>query len=144
MLSTYFDISNLPIIQRKLYADDDIESPNFRLADPMLLPSDLERGDREFKKFAETTFRHLVLEEERRQGIQGNSDLRVFCRLDISVVPDANGKLSYFVNEVTNFSRCALFLKVVGQGVNSVAMDIAIALRTWVAMRRSRNESEDN
>ena len=101
------------------------------------------KGNEELIQFASTTFRHLVLEEESLLKQKGNSDLRVFCRLDISVIRDEKGDLHYFSNEISNTLRCNLFLAFLDEARNVMASDIAVALRTWVAMRRSRKEISD-
>lgn len=120
---------------RILYARRTTNDPNFTLANPMATREELEIAEHEFKYFAITTFQKLVDAQEQQFGT-GNSMLRVLCRLDISVIRDQSGRLSYFVNEVSKSLRTVLFLSS-ALNAQSSAMDIAIALRTLVAVRRS-------
>jgi hypothetical protein len=57
-----------------------------------------EAGD-EINTFAETTLRHLIKAEQLAH--HHTPSISLFCRLDIGIMPDDNGALKYFVNEVT-------------------------------------------
>jgi hypothetical protein len=68
----------------------------------------------ELHQYAMTTWKHLVQIENRRFGIK-NSTLKVYCRLDISFMPDTDGKLKYFVNEVGRSSTLVLWMNEVSK-----------------------------
>lgn len=93
-----------------------------------------------FSDFVEKTFRALVKKEEEVSGV-GNSDFRVFCRLDVVAFREKNKRLSFFAKGVRGMGA-ELFL---GQSDTAEKVkfpkDIAIALRTWVAIRRSLKEA---
>jgi hypothetical protein len=97
---------------------------------------DVAKGHEEFVSFAMTTYRRLVEMEENSHFGAGNSDLRVLCRFDISALLDRSGRVSYFVNEVTEPARMALFMRT-AVSPPTIAMNLAIALRTKIALKRS-------
>lgn len=106
--------------------------------------SSILTGEIDLVEFATSTFRALVLQEEALLEQRGRSDLRVFCCLDISVLKDSQGDLHYFTNEVSNTLRSNLFFPFFEHGRNVGACDIAIALRTLVAMERSQKAHTEN
>ncbi|KAF8329671.1 hypothetical protein F5887DRAFT_1082366 [Amanita rubescens] len=107
-----------------------------KLSNPMASRPDVAKGHEEFMSFAMTTYQRLVEMEEKNYFGPGNSDLRVLCRFDISALLDRSGRVSYFVNEVTEPARMALFLRTAVSPL-TIAMNIAIALRTKIALKRS-------
>jgi len=107
-----------------------------KLANPMASRPEVAKGHEEFTSFAMTTYQRLVEMEEKAHFGAGNLDLRVLCRFDISALLDRSGRVSYFVNEVTEPARMALFLRT-SVSPPTIAMNIAVALRTQIALKRS-------
>jgi hypothetical protein len=103
------------------------------------LPSYIhEEGTRVFKEFVTKTYYGLIHCDERI--LQGRlSDLRIFCRIDVSVFKDSANNYQYFANEVEASHGTALFLDYIGSQGPRAAADLATALRTMVALRRVRN-----
>jgi len=67
-----------------------------------------------------------------------NSSLRVFCRVDMGIFVDPEGKASYFINEVERGIATSLF---VGDGqytVGQVGMDVARSLKPWITSEKGR------
>jgi hypothetical protein len=112
------------------------KSPEFTLTNPLATRLEVQKSFEEFTFFATTTHRKLVELQEKDLLGPGYSDLRVLCRLDISALLDRSGRVSYFVNEVTDPTRMSLFLRT-AVNPRGVSMDIAIALRTRIALTRS-------
>lgn len=97
------------------------------------LPSTLQQqGLQEFLDFALNTYYALIEEDER--SFKRFSQLRVFCRLDISVHFDALRKCyDFFVNETAFTHKAVLFLHYLENDKARVASDMAITLRGLVA-----------
>jgi hypothetical protein len=103
------------------------------------LPSYIQsKGTRAFQHFVTQTYRGLIQADERILKIGQLSDLRVFCRLDISVFMSEAGSYRYFVNEVEASHGTGLFLHYIPTPGPRVMTDLAIALKTMVALRRAR------
>jgi hypothetical protein len=102
------------------------------------LPSHIHsQGTQAFKDFVTSTYHGLIHWDE--QILEDRlSDLRVFCRIDVSVLLDSTGKYQYFANEVEASHGTALFLHYIGRQGSRVAADFATAFRTMVALRRAR------
>lgn len=103
-----------------------------------VLPSHIHaQGTQAFKDFVTKSYYGLIhcdeLVLENRL-----SDLRVFCRIDVSVFMDSTGNYQYFVNEVEASHGTALLLHYTGNQGPRIAVDFATALRTMVAVRRAR------
>jgi hypothetical protein len=102
------------------------------------LPSYIQsRGTKAFQHFITQTYRGLIQADESILKIGRLSDLRVFCRLDVSVFRN-KGSYSYFINEVEASHGTGLFLHYVPTPGPRVITDLAIALRTRVALERAR------
>jgi hypothetical protein len=99
-------------------------------------------GTEVLKDFATKTYRYLVNEEEKR--IDRPSDLRVFCRLDISIfLNNLTNQHEYFVSEIVTTHRAALFLPYMdGPTTFRFAADYAATIRAWVAMHRSHRAAQ--
>lgn len=99
----------------------------------------IEKAQEGFFDFVDKSYRALVKKAEKDTGM-GNSDLRVFCRLDVVAmgVESEGGSegMSFFVNGVRGMGA-GLFFSYAPQDMEEFSKDIAIALRTWVAIRRS-------
>ena len=103
------------------------------------LGSDLQcQGTKDLDNFLNRTFYGLVQQEEKVFGGE-LSDLRVFCRLDVSVFQDTKGKYHYFINEVEASHGTSLFLDYIHTKASRIASDLAIAMRAKVALRRARD-----
>jgi hypothetical protein len=111
------------------------------LTNPYLPSIDTEAGFASLKAFAADTLRGLIILDETTIPIRANgktvhSDLRVFCRLDISVLFHA-GQYHWFVNEIAATAKAGLFLKFMGPITNSLVADYTLAIRSMVAVRRA-------
>jgi hypothetical protein len=58
-----------------------------------------EAGEAQLYHFAEVTLKVLIQMEEEEVGLD-DSSLRLFCRMDISIIDNGRGGLDYFINEV--------------------------------------------
>jgi hypothetical protein len=56
-------------------------------------------GEEQLYRFAEVTLEALIRMEEEELGLDDLS-IRLFCRMDISVIDNGRGGLDYFVGEV--------------------------------------------
>ena len=103
------------------------------------LGSDLQsQGTKDFETFLKKSFYGLVQQEEK--VLQGElSDLRVFCRLDVSIFQDMNGKYHYFINEVEASHGTTLFVNYIHQRGPRIMSDLANSIRAKVALRRARD-----
>jgi hypothetical protein len=97
---------------------------------------ELARGTSAFKKFAEETFAGLVGERERAHLPGRRSDLRMFARLDISVIQKESGEREFFVNEVEMGHTVNLFFAQVSHTVGMIAETLVGALHDKVLARR--------
>ncbi len=86
-------------------------------------------GTLEFHQFATHTFQALLKEEE--GSTRRTSSLRIFCRLDISVMESA-GKYCYFVNGLERSSETELCLSCTPHAP-TFAITMADALGGYVA-----------
>lgn len=99
----------------------------------------------EFTDFVNTTFRALVNKDEENMSDRSGkfSDYRIFCRLDVAVLPLSTGEYSWFVNELECSTNAGLGLKenYIGGEHLSIATDLAMALRSYAAVygRRAQN-----
>jgi len=59
----------------------------------------LEVAKKELHSFAEHTLSHLIKAE--RRAYHFTPSIALFCRMDIGIMPNKNGDLRYFVNEIT-------------------------------------------
>lgn len=108
--------------------------------DYFLQQDSFEKALKGFSDFVDKTFRAFVKKEEVVVGI-GNSDLRVFCRLDIVALEDENKQVGFFVNGVRGMGAGLFLGQSKAEEMVEFSKDIAIALRTWVAIRRSLKEA---
>ncbi|KAH7919854.1 hypothetical protein BV22DRAFT_1050777 [Leucogyrophana mollusca] len=70
-----------------------------------------EQADNELHEFALTTLEELIIQEENQ--LQQKSTLRIFARMDISVIADpSTGDLCYFVNEVERSPAVSVFSRI--------------------------------
>ncbi len=98
-------------------------------------PEGLEKAQEGFCNFVDEAYRALVKKAEKDVGM-GSSDLRVFCRLDVAVMDIKGEGMRFFVNGVRGMGA-GLFFSYAPEGMEEFSKDVAIALRTWVAIRRS-------
>lgn len=117
----------------------DLEEPSTPDLCDSTLPSALQRqGLDEFQDFALKTYYALIEADE--QSFTKLSQLRVFCRLDISVHFDAERRgYDFFVNEIAYTHKAVLFLHNLANDKARVATDMATALRGLVAYHRALN-----
>lgn len=117
----------------------DLEEPSTPNLCDSTLPSVLQRqGLEEFQDFALKTYYALIEADE--QSFTKFSQLRVFCRLDISVHFDAERRrYDFFVNEIAYTHKAVLFLHYLEQDKSRVTTDMAMALRGLVAYHRALN-----
>lgn len=86
-------------------------------------------------RFARETFAGLV--DARERLLEGNkTDLRMFGRLDISVIQLEDGKRDFFVNEIKMGHTANLFFRHVPKLVGPVSEEFATALRDKGLSRR--------
>lgn len=95
--------------------------------DAALDTSVLEKGMNDFLEFAVKTYTGVVEERERKYHLK-KSDLRMFGRLDISVLEREDGKREFFVNEIEMNHTMSLFLRNVGSLASTVAESFASVL----------------
>lgn len=107
-----------------------------RLANSDLDANELKRGTETFKKFAQDTFAGLVEVRERKHLRGRRSDLRMFARLDISVLQTETGEKQFFVNEVEMGHTANLFFAQVPLVAGSMADTLVGALHDKVLARR--------
>ncbi|KAF8329668.1 hypothetical protein F5887DRAFT_923674 [Amanita rubescens] len=124
-------------------SEDFIEGVGEKKGKLKMEPEGFEKVKEGFRDFVEESYRALVKKAEKDMGT-GNSDLRVFCRLDVAAmrVEESEGAsegMGFFVNGVRGMGA-GLFFSYAGQDMEEFSKDIAIALRTWVAIRRSVRE----
>jgi hypothetical protein len=110
------------------------------IANPMGLPKEeLDAARLELETFAETTLRNLV--EAERMAYYHRPSIETFCRLDIGVMPDEEGNLRYFVNEVTRSPTAACLFSGYTFGVKTVApnlgADFAVAFHRYLCQQHS-------
>ena len=104
-----------------------------------MLPSHIHfSSTRAFKAFVTNTHHGLIHHDECILNRDRLSDLRVFCRIDVSVFMDTTGKYQYFANEVEASHGTTLFLHYIDRQGPRIAADLATALRMMVALRRAR------
>lgn len=96
----------------------------------------LNEATKRFLDFVDTTYRSLVLKEEMEVG-RGCSDLRVFCRLDVVVMEEESGGLNFVVDGVRGIWAGLFLQQSPVKEITAFSKDIAIALRTWLAIRLS-------
>jgi hypothetical protein len=103
------------------------------------LGSDLQsKGTKDFETFVKKSFYGLIQEEEK--VLWGElSDLRVFCRVDVSIFQDTKGKYQYFINEVEASHGTTLFIEYIHQRGPRIMSDLASSIRAKVALRRARD-----
>jgi hypothetical protein len=99
-------------------------------------PDSFQKALEGFSGFVNKTFRALVKKEEEMVGV-GNSDLRVFCRMDFVPLEEQNNRLDLFVNGVRGMGAGLFLGHSDPEEMVEFSKDIAVALRTWVAIRRS-------
>ncbi|KAH9910591.1 uncharacterized protein BXZ73DRAFT_83411 [Epithele typhae] len=88
-------------------------------------------GLNELQTFAEVTFKGLCQLE---QGCSptGSSDLTLFARIDIGLIPDNQGGFQYFVNEVERSWGTTLFGSLESHVVVSAVHQFGQSLAAWV------------
>lgn len=92
----------------------------------------------EYREQARNDFMNFVLETYSRllsievKTIGSRSTLSVFCRIDVGLFLDANGKASYFVNEVERTLTTSLWVRDRDIPINSVSSTIGKSLHTWI------------
>lgn len=94
--------------------------------------SDAERnlGETQFKDFVMGQFRGLCERECPPDG--SSSTLKVFCRMDVSLMVSGSGKLGYFVNEVERTNTASLWMSLLDADTrNSVRECFRNALIKW-------------
>lgn len=72
-----------------------------------VLLKDCKRGIKEYRTFVLQVVRRLIRLEEAEAG--GKSDLRVFCRVDISTYQDDQGEFHWMVNELARSQYTGLY-----------------------------------
>lgn len=98
------------------------------------------RGMEEFTDFVTKTFWALVFKDEQRIIEKWKfSDYRIFCRLDVGVLPVSSGRYSWYVNELECSANAGLGLKenFAGGEHESIATDLAMALRSYAGICRT-------
>jgi hypothetical protein len=95
-------------------------------------------GTKEFEGFLKKSFYGLIHQEEKILPKGQLSDLRAFCRLDVSVWMDRKGAYEYFVNEVEASHGTSLFIHYIHSKGPRMLTDLALSLRTKVALTRAR------
>lgn len=114
---------------------DDPEVSSNIIANPIGLPKEeLDAARLELETFAETTLWSLVQAE--RMAYYHRPSIEIFCRMDIGVMPDEEGNLQYFVNEVTRSPTAACLFSGHTFGVKTVApnlgADFAVAFHKYL------------
>ncbi|KAF8452839.1 hypothetical protein L210DRAFT_846317 [Boletus edulis BED1] len=97
--------------------------------DPIDLPSQGSPGHRRhvyrpsahFRNFVDKTYKGLVAQESNPTGVK--CSLTVFFRMDIGIIFDAQGKPSYFVNEIERTQTMCMWLKTVEDTTNRTMLD---------------------
>ncbi|KIK76715.1 hypothetical protein PAXRUDRAFT_169020 [Paxillus rubicundulus Ve08.2h10] len=79
------------------------------------------KGWDEFRIFVDKNYRGLVRQETNPTGIV--SSLGVFCRMDIGLMFDTDGRPSYFVNEVERTPTMSMWLNTVEDTTVRVMLD---------------------
>ncbi|KAF8057198.1 hypothetical protein FPV67DRAFT_1430325 [Lyophyllum atratum] len=109
---------------------------------PVFCPAwEREKGREELTSFLTKTYNGLVEAHGKRLKEYWSSDLRVFCRIDVSIVGLPNGGLEYFVNEIATSHSAGLFLSYCESEASTLALDFATVLRGWIAVSRSRRSA---
>ena len=89
------------------------------------------QGWEELRSFIDVVYRGLVTQESNPSGLK--SSLTVFCRMDIGLMFDEEGKPSYFVNEIERTQTMSMWLKVTEDSTNRSMLDtLARVLHTHV------------
>lgn len=112
----------------------------WKLANSGLPKAIQNRGMEEFTDFVTKTFWGLVLKDEERIVEKWKfSDYRIFCRLDVAVLPLSEGGYSWYVNEIECSANAGLGLKEsISHGEHeSIATDLAMALRSYATVFRT-------
>lgn len=104
------------------------------------LPSYIQKiGKAQLVDFATKTYWYLVDQEEEMNPNEG-TDLRLFCRMDISVLQvGQDGRYHYFVNGIAAGHKASLFMGFMSNS-SRIASDFALTLRAWVAIQLSKNQ----
>ena len=79
-----------------------------------------------FKTFCTQTLNGLIDLEESRTGQP--SDLRIFCRMDVSVIRHQSGRFRYFVSEVERSQTVALYRGLAYSDAGSMLLDAVSAI----------------
>jgi hypothetical protein len=118
---------------------EEYEQKVWKLANSQLPKVMQNRGMDEFTDFVTKTFRALVFKDEQRIIEEWKfSDYRIFCRLDVGVLPLSSGGYSWYVNELECSANAGLGLKesFTGGEHESIATDLAMALRSYAGTCR--------
>lgn len=110
-------------------------------------------GLEEFTNFAAQTYHELVILDESNQWAPKGakplprgqvSDMRIYCRLDISVYYNTELKqYKYFVNEAAVNHKAVLFLHYIYEAGPASITDLALALHGLVAYHRASIKSTE-
>lgn len=94
----------------------------------------------EEKNLAREKLHHFVIDfVSRLAALDGpNSSLLVFCRVDMSVFVDGDGKVSWYVNEVERGPTTCLWGQPGPGVVGNVGSDIAWPLGSWILREKER------
>lgn len=100
---------NNPLTSKPPYSHSHFRSVGDRsLANNPIVPQQqLDDGKPRLHKFVLDTLAGLIKLEERQNRLQ--SGLRLFCRIDVAVLKNADGDYVYWVNEVDRTPNASLF-----------------------------------
>ena len=101
------------------------------------LPKALQnRGMEEFTSFVTKTFEALVFKDE--AALTEWTDYRIFCRLDVAVLPLPGGRYAWYVNELECSANAGLGINenFAGGEHFGIPTDLAMALRSYASVNR--------
>jgi hypothetical protein len=97
-------------------------------------------GEAQLYSFAQVTLEALIQIEEEELGLE-DSSLRLFCRMDISVIDNGRDGLDYFVNEVERGPLVALYGVGPCHPASRVGDELGELLPRWLDKRLSDQQS---
>lgn len=92
---------------------------------------------KEFEDFVTAVLERLSELESKQTGRP--SSLKVFCRIDVSVILGQDNRASYFVNEVERTNTASLWSALHKKPNTTMVNDFHMALARWVEMWKGEN-----
>jgi hypothetical protein len=89
-----------------------------------------DHGKKEFLHFVMENYRLLLSSESKKIG--GKSTISVFCRMDIGIMFDEDGRASYFINEIERTPTTSLWAKNDSVPIRTLSATFGECFYNWV------------